>query len=485
MQITETKSEGLSREYIINLPANEIEEKIAHKLREIQRTASLPGFRPGKVPVPVLRKRFGQAVLGEVLERAVGDSSEQALSEKGVRPAMQPEIEITSFEDGSDLEYKMSVETLPDIKLTDLAKIKLERLVPEADPKDIDDALENIAMAHKTSEPIKRKRKSKAGDIVVIDFVGLVDGEEFPGGKAEDYQLELGSNSFIPGFEDQLIGINVDNQTDVNVTFPDGYGATELAGKNAVFKVKVKEIREATPALIDDELAKKTGMENLDKLKESIAEEQAREYNSVARMRVKRLLLDQLFEAHEFEVPGKMVDQEFDAIWNQYEDQKKAQAENPDNAADTANEKSEDEQRDEFREIAGRRVRLGLLLAEIGRQNEIQIGQEEVNRAIMEEARKYQGQEQKVLEFYKENPQALENVTAPLFEEKVVDFILELAKVTDKKVSVKDFMATLEKDNKEEEKSPRPAKKATAKKPTGKEKDAKKKKVPTKKKADS
>ena len=202
-------------------------------------------------------------------------------------------------------------------------------------------------------------------------------------------------------------------------------------------------------------------------------------------MRVKRLLLDQLFEAHEFEVPGKMVDQEFDAIWNQYEDQKKAQAENPDNAADTANEKSEDEQRDEFREIAGRRVRLGLLLAEIGRQNEIQIGQEEVNRAIMEEARKYQGQEQKVLEFYKENPQALENVTAPLFEEKVVDFILELAKVTDKKVSVKDFMATLEKDNKEEEKSPRPAKKAPAKKPTGKEKDAKKKKVPTKKKADS
>ena len=271
MQITETKSEGLSREYIINLPANEIEEKVAHKLREIQRTASLPGFRPGKVPVPVLRKRFGQAVLGEVLERAVGDSSEQALSEKGVRPAMQPEIEITSFEDGSDLEYKMSVETLPDIKLTDLAKIKLERLVPEADPKDVDDALENIAKAHKTSEPIKRKRKSKAGDIVVIDFVGLVDGEEFPGGKAEDYQLELGSNSFIPGFEDQLIGINVDNQTDVNVTFPDGYGATELAGKNALFKVKVKEIREATPALIDDELAKKTGMENLDKLKESIA----------------------------------------------------------------------------------------------------------------------------------------------------------------------------------------------------------------------
>ena len=477
MQITETKSEGLSREYTINLPADEIEEKVTHKLKEIQRTANLPGFRPGKVPVPVLRKRFGQAVLGEVLERAVGDSSQQALSEKGVRPAMQPEIEITTFEDGSDLEYKMSVETLPDIELTDLAKIKLERLVPKADPKDVDDALENIAKAHQTSEPIKGKRKSKAGDIVVIDFVGSVDGEEFPGGKAEDYQLELGSDSFIPGFEDQLTGINAGNEMDVSVTFPEGYGATELAGKDALFKVNIKEIREATPAHIDDELAKKTGMENLEKLKESIAEEQAREYNSVARMRAKRLLLDQLFEVHEFEVPGKMVDQEFDTIWNQYEEQKKAQAENPDTEADGGDEKSEDEQRDEFREIAGRRVRLGLLLAEIGRQNEIQIGQEEINRAIMEEARNYPGQEQQVLEFYKENPQALENVTAPLYEEKVVDFILELANVTDKKISVKDFMATLEKDNEEEEKKAKPKKKAAVKKPATKKKAASKKKA--------
>ena len=478
MQITEIKSEGLSREYTINLPSDEIEEKIIHKLKEIQRTANLPGFRPGKVPVPVLRKRFGQAVLGEVLERAVGDSSQQALSEKGVRPAMQPEIEITSFEDGTDLEYKMSVETLPDIELTDLSKIKVERLVPQADPKDIDDALQNIAKANQTSEPIKGKRKSKMGDIVVIDFVGSVDGEEFPGGKAEDYQLELGSNSFIPGFEDQLVGIKVGNEVEVKVTFPEDYGSKELAGKGALFKVTYKEIREATPAPIDDELAKKTGMENLDKLRENIAEEQAREYHSVARMRAKRFLLDQLFEAHEFEVPGKMVDQEFDAIWNQYEEQKKTQAENPDTEVDADDQKSEDAQRDEFRDIAGRRVRLGLLLAEIGRQNEIQIGQEEINRAIMEEARNYPGQEQQVLGFYKDNPQALENITAPLYEEKVVDFVLELAKVTDKKVSVKDFMATLEKDNAEEEKKTNPKKKSAVKTPTTK------KKITSKKKAD-
>lgn len=486
MQITETKSEGLSREFTINLPASEIEEKVTHKLMEIQRTAQLPGFRPGKVPVTVLRKRFGQSVLGEVLEAAVGDSSQQALSEKGIRPAMQPEIEITSFEDGKDLEYTMAVETLPEIELTDLAKIKLERLVPEAEAKDIDEALNNIAKAHQTSEPITGKRKSKAGDIVVIDFVGSVDGEEFPGGKAEDYQLELGSGSFIPGFEDQLVGVAAGTDTEVKVTFPAEYGATELAGKEALFKVALKEIREATPAAIDDELAKKTGMETLEQLRGSIAEEQAREYSSVARMRAKRLLLDELFEAHEFEVPGRMVDQEFEAIWAQYEQQKQAEAENAEGDAAQADDKAEekaedeDEQREEFREIAQRRVHLGLLLAEIGRQNEIQVGQEEVNRAIMEEARRYPGQEQQVMEFYRENPQALENVTAPLYEEKVVDFILELADVTDKKVSVADFMATLEADNEEEEKKKKPAKKKAAPK-----KAAAKKKAPAKKKSDT
>ncbi|MEK9755371.1 MAG: trigger factor, partial [Rhodospirillaceae bacterium] len=440
MQITETKSEGLSREYTINLPAAEIEEKVTHKLMEIQRTAQLPGFRPGKVPVPVLRKRFGQAVLGEVLERAVGDSSQQALSEKGVRPAMQPEIEITSFEDGADLEYKMSVETLPEIELADLSSIKLERLTPEADGDAVDEALANIAKSHQTTEAISGNRKSKSGDIVVIDFVGSVDGTEFPGGKDEVYQLELGSGSFFPGFEDQLIGVNAGAETDINVTFPESYGAAELAGKDAVFKVTVKEIREATPAAIDDELAKKAGMENLDKLKDAIAEEQAREYTGVARMRVKRLLLDQLFESHDFEVPGRMVDQEFETILEQFQQQQKD--------GEAANDgKSEDENKDELREIAVRRVRLGLLVAEIGRQNEFQIGQDDVNRAIMEEARRYPGQEQQVMDFYKQNPQALENVTAPLYEEKVVDFILELADVTDKKVSVADFLKTLEADN--------------------------------------
>ena len=477
MQITETKSKGLSRAYKVSLSAEEIAEKVDHKLAEIQRTAQLPGFRPGKVPVSVLKQRFGQGVLGEVLEKAIGDSSQQALTEQGVRPAMQPEIEIAEgFEDGKDLEYTIAVETLPEIEVTDFSKIKIERLAPEADNNDVEQALENLAKVHQTSLPISRKRKSKDGDVIAIDFVGTVDGEEFPGGKAEDYSLELGAGSFIPGFEEQLVGVNAGDDVELKVTFPESYGATELAGKDAEFKVAVKEIRETTPALINDELAKKAGMEDLDKLKQAISEEQSREYVNLARGRAKRLLLDELFDKHDFEVPDKMVDSEFDTIWAQYkEQQKSAEGEEGGKAAD---EKSEEEQNKEFRDIALRRVQLGLLLAEVGRQNNIQISQEDVNRAMMDEARNYPGQEEMVLNHFKENPQAIENMTAPLYEEKVVDFILELANVTEKKVPLAKFIETLEKENEEQEKKNEKPKKKTAKKP------AAKKKVPAKKPAD-
>lgn len=467
MQITETKSEGLSREYKVTLSANEIAEKVDHKLADIQRTAQLPGFRPGKVPTSLLKKRFGQAVLGEVLEKAVGDSSQQALTEKGIRPAMQPEIKISEgFEDGKDLEYTMSIETFPEVKITDFSKIKIERLLPETDDKDIHQALENLAKANQTSDPIKNNRKSKNGDVLSIDFVGTVDSEEFPGGKAEDYLLELGTGSFIPGFEEQLIGLLVEEETEVNVTFPESYGATDLAGKNAVFKVKIKEIRETTPSPIDDELAKKAGMENLEALKKAISEEQSREYVNLARGRAKRLLLDQLFDKHDFDVPAKMVDNEFDIIWGQYEEQQK----NKNNDDEPKDEKSEEEVKKEFRSIAVRRVQLGLLLAEIGRENNIQVSQDDVNRAIMEEARNYPGQEEMVLNHFKENPQAMENITAPLYEEKVVDFILELVSVKEKKVPLATFLETLEKDKEEQE-----ARAPNSKKPVAKKKGAGKK----------
>jgi len=477
MQVTETKTEGLSREYTVALPAKEIEEKVSLRLKEIAATAQLPGFRPGKVPVALLRKRYGPSIMGEILERAVNDSSQQALAEKGIRPALQPEIEITSFEDGKDLEYSMSVQALPEIKPVDFKTLKLERWVPEISDEELNTALENIAASQKTSEPVSKKRKSKNGDIVVIDFTGSVNGEEFPGGKAEAYSLELGSGSFIPGFEDQLVGKNVGDQLEVNVTFPEEYGAAELAGQKASFDVTVNELRETSPAQINDELATKLGMENLDQLKEAITEEQSREFREVSRMKMKRALLDMLADGHEFEVPSKLTDQEFDTIWQQFEASRKEAEEKGEEVDDEG--LSDDEQKAEFKTIAARRVRLGLLLAEIGRINDIQIAQEDLNKAVMEETRRYPGQEKEVMEFYQKNPEAMQQLSAPLYEDKVVDFIFELTKVTDKKGPMSALMKAIE-DEEAKKVAKKPAKKT---KPTAKKKATAEKKPTAKKPA--
>jgi trigger factor len=439
MQVTETKSEGLSREFRVALPAKEIEEKISDRLKELARTAHLPGFRPGKVPVQVLRKKYGPSVMGEVLERAVSDSSMQALAEKGLRPAAQPKIEITAFEDGGDLEYTIAVELLPEIKPVDFSKIKLDRHVTETSDADIEKTLKNLAEAHGTTVPVTESRATKSGDSVLIDFVGRVGGEEFPGGKADGYELKLGSNTFIPGFEDQLIGTKAGDAVQVKVKFPDAYGAAELAGKDAVFDVTVKELRAAAPAATDDELAKKLGMPDLKALKAAIKEEQEREFNKISRMVLKRSLLDQLADAHDFEVPDKLLEQEFEAIWKQYDEQRKsADADDQD--------KPEEEQKQEFRDIAERRVRLGLLLSEVGRVNNVQISQEDINRQLMAEARRHPGQEKEVMDHFKNTPGAMQELTAPVYEEKVVDFILELASITEKKATTEDLLKALEED---------------------------------------
>ena len=476
MQVTETKSTGLSRELTISLPANDIEKKISNRLKEISLTAQMPGFRPGKVPVSMLRKRYGPSIMGEILEKAVGDSSQQALAEKDIRPAMQPEIEVTSFEDGKDFEYTIKVECLPEIKPVDFSKISLERLIPVVDEKEVQKALENISDSNKITTPITTKRKTKSGDVVLIDFVGSVDGKEFPGGKADGYELELGTNSFIPGFEDQLIGKNAEDKVDVKVSFPSDYGAAELAGKEALFNVTVNEVREATKADIDDELAKKLGLENLEQLKETIREEQGRELKDMSRTRTKRQLLDSLSKHCDFEVPQKLTDSEFDSIWSQYEEQKKSGE--PD---EEDNDLSEDEQRADFKEIAIRRVSLGLLLSEIGRLNNIQVSQDDVTRAIMQQAQQHQGQEQAVMEFYKSNPEAMQQITAPLYEEKVVDFILELVDVNDKDVTVEQMMKVFEKDNKEADKKENKSKKKSSPKKITVDKRAAKKKTPANK----
>ncbi len=440
MQVTETKSEGLSREFKVALPAKEIEEKISHRLEELAATAELPGFRPGKVPLSVLRKKYGPSVLGEVLERAVNDSSQQALADKGLRPAMQPHIEVTSFEDGGDLEYTLAVELLPEIKPVDFSKIKLEKLVPRADENQIDKILADIAGSHGSSAPVKEPRESKTGDVLVIDFLGRIDGVEFTGGKAEDYELTLGSGTFITGFEEQLTGTKPGDKVEVKVTFPESYGAEELSGKDAVFDVTVKELKEPVPAAIDDEMAKKVGMENLEALKKSITEEQEKEFNAMARMNLKRLLLDELAEKHDFEVPEKLLDQEFNQIWDQFEEQRKSAKD-----ADALNEgKTDDEHKKEFREIAERRIRLGLLLSEVGRSADIKITQEDINRQLQAEARRHPGHESEVIDRYKNDPKAMEQLSAPIYEEKVVDFILEQATVTEKPSTMPELMKVLE-----------------------------------------
>jgi trigger factor len=440
MQVTETKSEGLSREFKVALPANEIEEKISHRLKELARTAQMPGFRPGKVPVSVLRKKYGPSVLGEVLERAVNDSSQQALAEKGLRPAMQPQIEITSFEDGGDLEYTIGVELLPEIKPVDFSKIKLERLIPKTDDAAMEKTLADIAAAQGDSAAIKDDRETKTGDVLVIDFRGQVGGEEFAGGKAEGYELTLGSGTFIPGFEEQLIGVKVGDKIEVKVKFPDSYGAAELSGKDAVFDVTVNELKEAVPSAIDDELAKKVGMENLEALKKSIREEQESEFNKMSHMILKRALLDDLSAAHDFEIPEKLLDREFETIWKQFEEQRKKDKD----AGQGSEEKTDDEHKKDFREIAERRVRLGLLLSEVGRANNVQINQEDVNSQLMAEARRHPGREKEVMEHYKNNPEAMEELSAPLYEEKVVNFILEQASITEKTATKDGLIKTME-----------------------------------------
>lgn len=462
MQVTETNAEGLKHEFKVVVPASQLETRMQDKLAEIARTVAMPGFRPGKVPMTIVRKKYGGHVMGEILEGAVNDGAGQAISGKNLRPAVQPKIEITKFEEGSDLEFTVAVEVLPEIAFMDFASISLVRdkaVVPEAE---IDDAIKNIAERNETSEPVKRAAKS--GDVVVIDFVGKQDGVAFPGGTAEGYSLKLGSGTFIPGFEDQLIGKKAEQDVEVNVTFPEAYGNESLAGKPALFEVKVKEVRAAKPAEIDDELAKAVGLESLEALKTAIRDEIARDLDGASRLKLKRALLDALASGHDFPVPPSMVEHEFEAIWKQVEADKEAGRQD---AADAG--KSEDELKAEYKTLAERRVRLGLLLAEVGRVNEVTVTQEDLNRGIMMEARRYPGQEHLVLQYYQKNPEALDSLRAPLFEEKVVDFILELAKITDNEVSAEDLRKAPDEAASEEAAPAKPKKKAAAKKKAAEE----------------
>lgn len=441
MQVTVTSAEGLKRELKVQVPAGDLETRVGAKLDELKNSIRLKGFRPGKVPVAHLRKTFGKQVMSEVIQEAVGESSQKALEEQTLRPALQPEInlegEIEEVMNGkADLTYKMTFEIIPSFEIADFSKISVEKPVAEATDADVDEALKRLAENQKNFEPRAEGTAAEEGDLLTIDFIGRIDGEAFEGGAAEDARLEIGSGRFIPGFEDQLKGAKAGDKVDVKVTFPADYGAENLAGKDAVFEVTVKEVQAPAEATIDDEFAKRFGFDALDKLREVLAEQIKSDFARMSRMHLKRALLDALDAEHSFELPPTMVEQEFSQIWSQFEHELQHQGKTP---ADL--EEPEEQIRGEYRKIAERRVRLGLVLAEVGEKNKISVTDQELNQALMDRARQFPGQERQVFEFYQRNPQAISELRAPIFEEKVVDFIAELAKVSEKTVTRDELFA--------------------------------------------
>lgn len=445
MEVTETLTEGLKREFKVVIAASDINGKMDERLSELAPTLQLPGFRPGKVPAQLVKKRFGSSLMGEIIEKSVNESSQKTLEDRGLRPAVQPKIEVVSFDDGKDLEFNISVEVMPEIAPIDFSTISLERLVAEPGDKEIREALDKLADQHKGSEPIKTKRASKLGDIAVIDFTGFVDGEKFEGGSAEDHQLELGSNQFIPGFEEQLIGKKAGSSLNVKVKFPEQYNQPNLAGKDAVFETKIKEIREATKVNIDDDFAKLFGMDELTALKDALKTQLEQEFGQASRARLKRELLDTLEDSKPFEVPKSMADEEYASICQAINPPANPPASsdvhNLDDKKEAVDADLSDDDKAEYRNIAERRVRLGLLLQEVGRLNNIEVSDEEVQRALFQEVSRYPGQEKQIMELYQKNPQAMASVRAPLYEDKIVDFITEMAEVSERSVTSEELLA--------------------------------------------
>jgi trigger factor len=434
MQVKELNTDGLSRTYSVTIPKEDLAEKLEAKIKEMQPQVSLKGFRPGKVPVAHIRKMFGASIMRDVVEDTVNESSQKAINDNSIRPAGQPKIDLRANGDDvtsgkADLEYQMTVEIIPEFEPVDPESLKFTRLTCPVADADIDERLTKLSEGQKTYKKKAKTAKAKKEDAVLINFTGRVDGEAFDGGAMEGHQLVLGSGTFIPGFEDQLIGTKAGDKLDVTVTFPENYQAADLAGKEAVFETEVVEVQGAKDAELDDDLAKTFGMEDLGALKTAVKEQAEAEFEAQSKMKLKRAILDELDKQHDFELPQGMVEAEFTNIWQQVESEKAAGQLDEEDAA-----KSEDDLKADYRKIAERRVRLGLVLADMGQKAEITISNEELQGAMIAEARRYPGQEQQVIEFYQKNPQMLAQLRAPIYEEKVVELITEKAEIKDKKV---------------------------------------------------
>ncbi len=438
MQVKETLNEGLKRGYNITVTAAELETKVNDKLKEAQPDVEMKGFRKGKVPMALLKKQFGQRVMGEAMQEAIDGAMSDHFEASGDRPAMQPEVKMTNedWKEGDDVEVEMSYEALPAIPELDLSGIELEKLVVKADDASIEEALASLAETAQDFKARKKGTKAKDGDQVVMDFVGKVDGEAFEGGSAEDYPLVLGSNSFIPGFEEQLVGVKAEEEKDVTVSFPDDYQAEHLKGKEAVFACTIKEVKEPVAAEINDEMATKFGAEDLAALKVQIGERLEAEYVGASRAVMKRGLLDALDKMVDFDLPPSLLDAEAGQIAHQLWHEDNPEVEGHDHP--------EIETTDEHRTLATRRVRLGLLLAELGQKAELEVTDAEMTQAIMNQARQYPGQERQFFEFVQQNQQMQQQMRAPIFEDKVVDHVVEQAKVTEKEVSKDDLQKAVE-----------------------------------------
>jgi trigger factor len=443
MEVTETVSDGLKRELKVTVARPEIQEKVDARLHDLKQRANIKGFRPGKVPVEHLRRLYGRSITTEVLQQTISETSQQALEERNERPAQQPEINVPEDAEGvesvisgdADLEYTMSFEVIPDMELADLSKLPLEKQVAEVSEEDIEKSVQQLLESSATYEP--KEGPAEEGDQVKVDFVGKIDGEPFEGGSAEDVAVVIGKDQFIPGFEEGLVGARAGDERVVETTFPEEYGAEHLAGKPAQFDVKVKEV--GTPKLPEagDDFAKTMGFDSMDKLRGAIRDKLAGELEQASRSKLKRQLLDKLEEAHDFELPASLVEQEYNELWRQTTEQMEKSGKT---FADQ--ETTEEDEQAHNRKLAERRVRLGLVLAEIGQRNNIEVTDDDMKRAMMNEARQYPGHEKQVIEYFQNNPEALMELRGPIFEEKVVDYALAMASVTEKSVSTEELFTS-------------------------------------------
>ena len=442
MQVTETLAEGLKHEFQISVPASDLDAKADARLVDLKDKVRLNGFRPGKVPVSHLKKVYGKSVMAETVEQTIRDTNSQIFTERGFRLATEPKVtmptEAKDVEDiltgKSDLTYTVSIEVVPAIQLADFKSFSVEKPVAEVTDADVDEAIKRIADQNRSFAAKPEGAKAETGDRVTISFKGSINGTPFDGGTGENIQVTIGSNTFIPGFEEQLLGMTAGESRTLKVSFPKNYTNLELAGKPAEFETTASLIEAPQETAINDEFAKTLGLESLDKLKEAARERLAAEYAGATRQRVKRMLLDRLDEAHRFEAPPSLVDEEFNLMWNSI------RAEMESGGKTFADEDTTEEAaKEEYRKIADRRVRLGLVLSEIGEKNKITVTEDEVSRAVIERARSMPGREKEVWEYYQKNPNALAQLRAPIYEDKVVDFLLELANVTEKKVSKEDL----------------------------------------------